>query len=74
MGRDGTCGDKTTSRGITNIFGNEINVVSNLGQQGFVHIRPDDLEPILSHPWIIYWSRGFPLGFIHLIRTQNFHT
>ena len=54
MGRDGTCGDKTTSRGITNIFGNEINVVSNLGQQGFVHIRPDDLEPILSHPWIIY--------------------
>ena len=54
MGRDGTYGDKTTSHGITNIFGNEINVVSNLGQQGFAHIRPENLEPILIHPWILY--------------------
>ena len=33
MGRDGNSGEEVTLRAIANVFGNEIFVVSTLGQQ-----------------------------------------
>ena len=46
MGRHGTYGDEITLCTIANIFGIEIIVVSTLGQQGLVHTRPEDWEPL----------------------------
>ena len=47
MGRDGNSGEEVTLRAIANIFGNEIFLVSTLGQQELVHIQPVDLASFL---------------------------
>ena len=61
MGRDGNYGDEVTLRAIANIFGNEICVVSTLGQQELVHIQPVDLEP-LSLVILVHFTEGQCFG------------
>ena len=46
MKRNGTYGEEITLRALANVFGIEIIVVSTLGQQGLVHIQPENSEPL----------------------------
>ena len=57
VGRDGNYGEEVTLRANANIFGNEIFVVSTLGQQELVHIQPVDLEP-LSRVVLVHFTEG----------------
>ena len=57
VGRDGNYGEEVTLCANANIFGNEIFVVSSLGQQELVHNQPVDLEP-LSRVVLVHFTEG----------------
>ena len=46
MKRNGTYGEEITLRALANVFDIEIIVVSTLGQQGLLHIQPENSEPL----------------------------
>jgi len=70
MQRDGTYGDKITLRAIANIFNIEITVVSTLGQEGLVSIRPEDSEP-LSRMILGHFAEGQGVHYIVLASQIN---
>ena len=61
MGRDGTYDDEISLCAIDNISGIKIIVVSTLEQQGLVHFRPEDSEPL------------FRVTLGHFAEGQGFH-
>lgn len=68
MGRDGTYDDEIILCAIDNIFDR---VVSTLAQQGLVHFRPEDSEP-LSRVILGHFTEG--QGFHYVVLEVKFNS